>query len=136
MVACFDAKFHYMFWRPYVAIPQAASDGNSSTVPDPTWQPLRTTPNFPEYPSAHACNTSAIAEALSTFFATDYVSFSLDSRVTNTVRHYERFREAVKDVNEARVLAGFHFRNSDQQGASLGRTVARFVASHLFQPLE
>jgi hypothetical protein len=136
MIACFDAKFHYMFWRPYVAIPQAEVDGNSLTVPDPTWQPLRTTPNFPEYPSAHACNTSAIAEALRTFFGTDKVSFSLDSRVTNTVRHYERFREAVKDVNEARVLAGFHFRNSDQQGASLGRTVARFVAGHLFQPLE
>ena len=23
MIACFDAKYHYWFWRPYQAIPQA-----------------------------------------------------------------------------------------------------------------
>ena len=27
MIACFDAKYHFWFWRPYQAIPQAASDG-------------------------------------------------------------------------------------------------------------
>jgi hypothetical protein len=32
------------------------------------------------------------------------------------------------------VLAGFHFRNSDQEGASLGRKVGRFVAANFFQP--
>ena len=136
MIACFDAKFHYMAWRPYVAIPRADTDGNPATVADPTWRPLRPTPNFPEYPSAHACNTGAVAEALQTFFGTDKVGFWLDSRVTNTVRRYDSFRAAVKDVNEARVLAGFHFRNSDQQGTSLGRAVARFVARNFFQPIE
>jgi hypothetical protein len=40
----------------------------------------------------------------------------------------------IKDVDWARVLAGFHFRNSDQEGSNLGRKVARYVIRHLFQP--
>src|SRR6266480_2174931 len=44
MIAGFEAKYHYWFWRPYRAIPLAATDGNPQTEPDPTWQPLRPTP--------------------------------------------------------------------------------------------
>lgn len=136
MIACFDAKYHYWFWRPYQAIPQADTDGNSATVADPSWRPLRTTPNFPEYPSAHACHSTAIVEALDAFFGTDKVPFSLDSRVTGTTRDYARLHDVVKDVDWARVLVGFHIRNSDEQGSALGRKVSRYVADHYFQPLD
>jgi len=135
MIACFDAKFAYWFWRPYQAIPGADTDGNPSTLADGTWRPLQPTPNFPEYPSAHACHSGAVAEALNDFFGTDKVRFSLDSRVTGTVRQYDRLRDVVKDVKQARVLAGFHFLNSNQEGATLGRHVARYVASNFFQPI-
>jgi PAP2 superfamily len=135
MIACFDAKYHYWFWRPFQAIPHADIDGNPATVADPSWVPLRTTPNFPEYPSAHACHSTAVAEALTAFFGTDQVQFSLDSRVTNTTRQYASFHDVVKDVDWARVLVGFHFRNSDLQGSALGRKVGRYVVDHDFQPL-
>jgi hypothetical protein len=135
MIGCFDAKYHYWFWRPDHAIPEASTDGNPLTDPDTTWRPLRATPNFPEYPSAHACHSSAVATALMAFFGTDKVSFSLDSRVTGTARTYARFRDVVKDVNLARLLAGFHFRNSDLRGAGLGRKVGDYVVQHLFQPV-
>jgi hypothetical protein len=134
MIGCFDAKYTYWFWRPYQAIPRADTDGNAATEPDSTWRPLRTTPNFPEYPSAHACHTTGLTEALAGFFGTDDIRFSLDSRVTGTSREYQRFHEAVKDVNEARVLAGFHFRNSDQEGSNLGRKVGRYVVERFFRP--
>jgi len=134
MIACFDAKYQYWFWRPYQAIPQADTDGNPATVADPTWRPLRATPNFPEYPSAHACHSSGIVEALDAFFGTDKVTFSLDSRVTGTTREYDRLQDVVKDVDWARVLVGFHFRNSDQQGSALGRKVGGYVVDHFFQP--
>ena len=135
MIACFDAKYHYWFWRPYQAIPRGDTDGNAATAGDPSWRPLGATPNFPEYPSAHACHTTAIAEALSAFFGTDRVPFSLDSRITGATRTYERFHEVAKEVNWARVLVGFHFRNSDQEGSALGQKVGRFVTDSLFQPL-
>ncbi|PYK47285.1 MAG: hypothetical protein DME20_12550 [Verrucomicrobia bacterium] len=48
MIAGFVAKYHYWFWRPFTAIPEADTDGNPDTEADPTWQPLRTTPNHPE----------------------------------------------------------------------------------------
>ncbi len=134
MIACFEAKYTYWFWRPHQAIPAAETDGNPATDADPGWRPLRTTPNFPEYPSAHACHSSALAETLSTFFGTDRVSLSIDSRITGTTREYARLHDVVKDVDRARVVVGFHFRNSDQEGATLGRAVARYVAAHFFQP--
>jgi hypothetical protein len=136
MIAGFEAKYHYWFWRPYKAIQLADTDGNSATAPDPSWQPLRPTPNHPEYPAAHAFHSSAVAKALATFFGTDKVAFSLDSRVTGTTREYGSFHDAVKDVELARVLAGFHFRNSTREGSNLGRTVALYVAEHYFQPVQ
>jgi hypothetical protein len=135
LIACFDAKYQYWFWRPYRAIARADTDGNPGTEADLTWQPLRATPNHPEYPSAHACHTGAVAHALAAFFGTDNVTFVLDSRITGTTRTYERFRDAFMEVNLARVLAGFHFRNSDLEGSNLGRHVARYVSDHFFQPV-
>jgi hypothetical protein len=134
MIACFDAKYHYWSWRPYVAIPQADTDGNPNTVADPNWKPLRPTPNFPEYPSAHACHTAAVVGALDSFFGTDKVSLTLDSSVTGQTEVYDRLQDVVKDVDLARVLAGFHFRNSDLQGSNLGRKVADYVVQNYFQP--
>jgi hypothetical protein len=136
MIAGFEAKYHYWFWRPYKAIQLANTDGNPDTVADPTWQPLRPTPNHPEYPAAHAFHSSAVAKALATFFGTDKVAFSLDSRVTGTTRDYGSFHDAVKDVELARTLAGFHFRNSTLEGSNLGRMVALYVAAYFFQPVQ
>src|SRR6266478_7902140 len=135
MIAGFEAKYHYWFWRPRRAIPLADTDGNPATLADPTWVPLRTTPNHPEYPAAHAFHSSALAAALRAFFGTDKVTFTLDSRITNTTRRYDRFHDAVKDVNLARTLAGFHFRNSCEEGSQLGRDVGRYVHEHYFQPV-
>jgi hypothetical protein len=135
MIACFDAKYHYWFWRPFQAIAGADTDGNPDTTADPTWQPLATTPNFPEYPSAHACHSTAVVTALDAFFGTDQVPMTLDSRVTHTTRHYDRLHDIVKDVDWARVLVGFHFRNSDLQGTALGRKVGRYAAHNYFQPI-
>jgi hypothetical protein len=139
MIACFDAKYHYWFWRPYQAIHAADTDNNPDTIADPTWQPLRATPNFPEYPSAHACHSTAIVEALDAFFGTDKISITLTSRAPGLPdaarsRTFTRLQDVVKDVDWARVLVGFHFRNSDLQGTALGRAVGRNVADNYFQP--
>ena len=60
----------------------------------------------------------------------------MDSRVTKTTRVYRRFHDVYKDVDWARVLVGFHFRNSDQEGSNLGRSVARYVVTHRFAPVD
>jgi hypothetical protein len=136
MIGCFDAKYHYLSWRPVHAITRAHTDGNLFTLPDPAWQPLLPTPNHPEYPSAHACHTTAVAEALESFFGTGRIRFSIDSLVTGETRDYKRFKDVVEEVNNARVWAGFHFRYSQDDGTTLGRKIARFVVRNYFQPLD
>lgn len=134
MIGCFEAKYTFWFWRPYQGIPLAAQAGNPAIAADPTWKPLGSTPNFPEYPSAHACHSTAVVEALASFFGTSHVSFSLDSRVTGTRHGYTDFEQVVDEVNQARVWAGFHFFHSDLDGSTLGRNVARYVIKHRFSP--
>lgn len=134
LIACFDSKYHYLFWRPIHAIQRADTDGNEATEPDPSWTPLLVTPNHPEYPSAHACSTTAIMETLAAFFGTQEVPFSLDSTVTHTTHYYQRFKEVVPEVANARVWAGIHFRHSTDDGAKIGRKVANWMIQRFFLP--
>jgi hypothetical protein len=132
-LACFDAKYHYLFWRPIHAIQRADTDGNPATEPDPTWKPLLTV-NHPEYPSAHGCFTTAMAETLGAFFGTDKVAFVVSSTVTGTAGYYDSFNDLAKEVYDARVWGGLHFRNSMMEGAWIGKKVARHVVTNFFQP--
>ncbi len=58
LVAVFDAKYHYNFWRPITAIRNGDKDGNDATERDASWPPFIDTPMHPEYPCAH-CIVSA-----------------------------------------------------------------------------
>lgn len=136
MIACFDAKYHYRFWRPVHAIRRADTDGNAATASDPTWAPQIPTPNHPEYTAAHNCHSAAIAGAIGAFFDTDRVAITIDSMATGEVRRFDRLSYAVADVVEARILAGVHFRSSAEDGTTLGAKVARFVTRTHFTSRE
>ena len=45
-------------------------------------------------------------------------------------RHWARLSEGVEEVIDARIYAGIHYRSSDEDGAALGRKIARFVVNH------
>ena len=137
LIACWDAKYFYNFWRPVTAIRAGDSDGNPDTAPDPTWIGLLVTPNHPEYPAAHGCFSGASTETLRHFFGTDEVGFWIDSTVpalANPVRTYFRFSDALTEVLEARIYGGMHYRNSTRAGARIGKQVSRFTTSHFFRP--
>ena len=132
LIACWDAKFHFNFWRPVTAIQNGATDGNDLTAPDPDWQPLATTPNFPEYPSGHACATAAVAHTIE-----DYFQHEMLIPVRNVVSGEERFfrtaQEVVSEIVEARMLLGLHFRAGDEDGAAIGRNIASHIHSQWFK---
>jgi hypothetical protein len=133
---CFESKYHYNFWRPISAIQLADTDGNAATQPDPSWAPFVPTPNHPEYPAAHGCGSGAVAEAVRAVFGTRKVSFDFTSSVAGTaVHHYDRTEDLVREIEKARVWGGMHFRSSVEDGAELGKHVAKWVARHHFQPL-
>jgi hypothetical protein len=132
--ACFDAKYHYNFWRPQSAIPLADSDSNPATVADAAWTPFVPTPNHPEYPAGHGCGEGSITEALRQFYGTERISFDFDSTVTGTTRHFESTDALMDEVIDARTWGGMHFRSSTEAGARLGRQVTRWVAKNEFLP--
>jgi hypothetical protein len=132
-IACWDAKFHYNFWRPVTAIRAGAVDGNPLTEPDPTWIGLAVTPAHPEYPAAHGCWTSATARILEHFNGTKRVRFVLDSAATGTTRVFKRTDDLRAEIINARVYGGMHYRNSVEVGATLGGQVADWVAANYFR---
>jgi hypothetical protein len=133
-VACWDAKFHYNFWRPVTAIRAGDTDDNPATDPDPAWIGLAPTPAHPEYPAAHGCWTSAAATILEHFNGTNGVHFRLDSAVTGTTHVFENTNDLRSEIINARVYGGMHFRNSVEVGARIGQQVADWVAYFFFQP--
>jgi len=130
-----NAKYHYSFWRPVTAIPNGDIDGNPETAADPAWTALATTPNHPEYPSAHGCTTGAVADTLKSYFGTPNLEISLYSPVTNTTHTFTNIRDWQNEVGYARIYAGFHYRNSVVQGLTLGHRVAHHVVHHYFRPV-
>jgi hypothetical protein len=133
-IACWNDKYSWKFWRPITAIREADSDGNPATVADPNWTPLFATPPFPDHPSGHSCMTGAVVETLQLFFGADKVSFSTSSSFSNSTRSFDRFSTAMREVLDARVWGGIHFRTADAQGHVIGRKVSHELAKNYFQP--
>ncbi|RSM84547.1 PA-phosphatase [Kibdelosporangium aridum] len=134
LIACYQEKKRWSFWRPVTAIPLADTDGNPATDADPAWAPLRTTAPSPEYPSGHACFTAATTTALRQFFGRDDLTFSAHSADSGTTRHYHSLSKAMAELDEARVWAGVHYRFAAKDGHRLGSTVTRDVLDHAFGP--
>jgi hypothetical protein len=131
---CFDSKYFYDAWRPRTAIPAAASDGNPATTPDGGWAPFAATPNHPEYPSGHTCIAGAVAEVVKSHYRTPRVPFTWTSTVTGTARSYDSVQEMIREIKDARVHGGMHFRYSNDAGATLGRRTAHWVVRNYFRP--
>ena len=132
--ACLEAKYAYGFWRPVTAIPAADIDGNPATMADPLWLPLLTTPNHPEYPSAHACGSKAITDLFAAFFGSDHVVSTIDSAVTGTARTFARFSDIYRYVHDGRILGGLHYRFSMNAGRTLGMKVTQQLVAKYFRP--
>ncbi|MER7248528.1 vanadium-dependent haloperoxidase [Kribbella sp. NPDC000426] len=128
VIACWDAKFHYLSWRPVHAVQRGDTDGNPLTEADPSWQSLLNG-NHPEYPSGHACFTAGVAGALQAFFHTSQVRLEMSSVVTGTTRVYPNLPAVRADVQEARIASGLHFRHSMTDGDALGTRVAGWISA-------
>jgi hypothetical protein len=130
VIACWDSKYRYSFWRPITAIREGLTPADA----DPTWEPWLDffepgTPAFPEYPSAHSSISGSAAFVLASIFGDD-TSFTVTSESRPGTRSFSSFSSAVLEIADARVFGGIHFRTSCVLGNTLGRNVANFVATH------
>jgi hypothetical protein len=155
-ISVMRAKYKYLFWRPVSAIDPTSvkptgdgfgstpgvSDGNPLTIEKGGWRPLVTTPNHPEYPAAHGSMTSAMAEVLSTYLGTQAINVQIHGFDAagapgnfDAVRTYATADDLRKQIVEARLWAGLHYRFSSEAGVALGKTVAQYDLTHAFGPL-
>jgi len=134
-IGCFNAKYHYNFWRPATAIP--AGGGNSELTADPSWTALGNTPNHPEYPAAHGCVTGALSDLIEGYFGTPEVHIVVDSLAFSDGVHthiFENAHDLFGEVFWARIYAGFHYQHSLEDGGILGRRVSRLLLGKHFRP--
>ena len=132
LIGCWNAKYHFSFWRPVTAIRNGDIDGNPDTIADPSWSPLVTTPAHPEYPSAHSCLTGALTDIVKFYFGTPNVPTSINSVVTGTTHNFKNVSDWEKEVEDARIYVGFHYHHSVVQGGVLGHKVAQYIAVNYF----
>ena len=133
VIATFDTKYHYEYWRPITAIRAGDRDGNPATDGEADWESLCVTPPFPEYPSTHAATAAAASSAL---------ALELGDRHTFTVtnpqgatRTYKRFSAAAYEEGVSRIYCGIHFRTAMNVGFRMGTLTARYADRTLLRPV-
>lgn len=130
ILAVFDAKYHYNFWRPVTAI-------RVTFETDDDWLPIDATPAHPEYPCAHCISAASVAGVTQKEFGTDEMpEFHATSPSAPGVIHKWTSMKAMnKEVSEARIWAGFHYRFSTRVGEDMGYKIGSYVAENIMQPL-
>lgn len=129
--AVFETKYHYNFWRPETAIRAGDADGNLFTRGDPDFKPFVLTPCFPSYASGHGSSSNAAREVLERMFGARHHFITLSNpAVAGVVLQYGAFRQMTRDIDDARVFGGIHFRFDQEAGAELGRKVGAYVHRH------
>jgi PAP2 superfamily len=135
LIAVFDAKYHYNFWRPVTAIRNGDMDGNDATERDASWLPLIETPMHPEYPCAHC----TVAGAVGAVLRADIGSGATPKLATTSyllrgvTRSWASVDAFVQEVAEARIYDGVHHRQSTEVGSALGRRVGEAAAAKLMR---
>jgi hypothetical protein len=141
VIAVWESKIHYNFWRPITAI----REGD-----DATWTPFiqsghfpagSQTPAYPDYVSGANGITGAFLGVLRLYFGTDDVTFQVNRAVPASVltctnpRTFTRLSDAEAEVVEARIVLGIHFRSADTEARRLGERVAHWAFHEALQSL-
>ena len=98
IVACFEAKYHYWTIRPSQADTTLVLADSVSL------------PNFPSYPSGHACSAGAFGAVLGHYFPKDRAAFNKISA----------------EQAMSRLYGGIHYRFDNDGGLALGSVVALY----------
>lgn len=109
--------------------------GAQAVAADLQWEPMLVTPPHPEYPCAHCLATGAAAQVLIAFLGTDQVSLALTQPLGSVHRIYTSIPQIVKEMEDARVWGGIHFRTANEHGTRLGRQVGAYGMQTYLQPI-
>jgi len=101
VIACFEAKYRYWLIRPSQA-------DTTLVLADSVGLP-----NFPAFPSGHACSAGAFGEVMAHYIPQDRAEFT----------------RIAEEQAMSRLYGGIHYRFDNDGGLELGRVVARHVVA-------
>jgi hypothetical protein len=128
LIAVFDAKYAFNFWRPVTAIRNAEGDAR-----DPGWAPFIDTPMHPEYPCAHCIVSASLGAVLQAEIGTGLAPklSSSSSTAGGAVRTWNTVGDFVQEVALGRIYDGVHYRNSTEVGSAMGQKVGELMVKSL-----
>ena len=126
-IGMYDAKYHYLVWRPVTAIELGDTIGNPGIAGNPNWTPLAVTAADPSYPGAHSTISQAAATVLAAFYGHRQ---PLVITLGGTTRTFGSFQAAANEATVSRLFAGQHTMIDLVAGQQLGHQVADFVLDH------
>jgi hypothetical protein len=135
LISVFDAKYHYNFWRPVTAIRNGDADGHDGTAREANWSPLVDNPMHPEYPSGHGILAGAVAVVLKADVGSGPMPVLATASPTakGAVRRWSNVDDFVREVGDARVYGGLHYRFSTDVAAAMGRQIGELAAARHLQ---
>ncbi len=131
-IAEWEAKYHYLFWRPITAL-NASPDGTVSNNYS-AWQPTIVTPNHPDYPSGHSGTVVGI-EVLKALFGDAHTLTIHTTTAGESPRTVTSLTQIEVDNGLSRIYGGIHFSFDNEAGQQLGTDVANYVLTHGPQPI-
>jgi len=136
LIAVFDAKYYYNFWRPITAIRNGDIDGNDATERDAGWLPFIDTPMHPEYPCAHCIVAGALGGVLAAEIGTGPTPTLSTASPTapGAVRSWTSIDDFMLEVANARVYDGVHYRNSTEVATAMGKRIGAWAAANALRP--
>ena len=138
LIAVFDAKYYYNFWRPVTAIRNADIDGNNATERDPAWLPFIDTPMHPEYPCAHCIVSGAVGTVLQAEIGKGTMPKLTTTSPTaiGVTRSWTSVDDFMQEVANARIYDGVHYRNSTEVGTAMGKQIGALAAAKLLKTVK
>jgi len=136
LIAVFDAKYTYNFWRPVTAIRNGDVDGNDATERDPSWSPFIDTPMHPEYPCAHCIVSGSLGTVLQAEIGSGAtpVLTATSPFAPGAPRTWKTIAEFVQEVAQARIYDGVHYRNSTEVGSAMGKQIGELAVKSFAKP--
>jgi hypothetical protein len=132
------SKFVYQLWRPVHAIQRAGEDLNPMTDADPTWMPLLTTPPYPSYAGNMACIGASTARALSLFFGTNDLPFTVQWTGLNgnadVARPFTGFWQLAEHQAASREYGGIHYHFDSTASQEVCPKVAGYIFGNYMRP--
>ena len=138
MIAVFDAKYHYNFWRPVTAIRNGDIDGNNATEREASWTPFIDTPMHPEYPCAHCIVSGVVGTVLKAEIGSGPMPTltTTSNTAKGASRSWTKIEDFMQEVANGRVYDGVHYRNSTEVGTAMGKQIGDLAVAKYFRAVK